>query len=155
IVPRTPDADLSIDPYWTYDNPPGSRARGHGDGRHWFGWRERDVVALRRQERFLCGHDEDVLLHTVEPLVTSMPGTLVELVGYWPDRASSAAHPLVTLPLMPRDADSSRLLAAYHDGLAVNACTFDSHDGARIILSFMLLRRLAADLDRLPTAALT
>src|SRR5262249_23098747 len=128
IVPRTPDADLSIDPYWTYNYPPSSDERGSGDGRWWFGWTMREVDALLRQERFLCGHDEDVLLHAVEPLIASIPEALVGFGGYWPDQAPSAAHTLLTLLLVPPDADPSRLLAAYHRCLAVSAIAFDPHD---------------------------
>jgi hypothetical protein len=65
ITPAGPDPDLSIDPCWTYGHTPDSDKRGSGNGQWWYGWSPRAVDMLRLQERFLCGHDEDVLLHAV------------------------------------------------------------------------------------------
>src|SRR5262249_18923419 len=156
IVRRTPAAALPLAPTWPYNSPPASRKQNQHGWREWFGWRIRAVDALRRQERFLCGHDEDVLLHAVEPLVSSIPDALVGFGGYWPDWAPSAAHTLLTLLLIPPDEDPSRLLAAYHDCLAVYAIAFGpSEQVTKTSLGSIILHHLAADLHRLPAAAVT
>jgi len=152
ITPAGPDPDLSIDPYWTYGYSPDSRERGSGTGRGWCGWSNRDVEALRRQERFLCGHDEDVLLHAVEPLIAArICDALTGFGGYWPDRAPSAANTLLTLLLMSPDEEPDRLLAAYHACLVTSAIAYGPHD--QLDLDAIVLRRLAVDLSRLPDTA--
>ena len=149
ITPAGPDPDLSIDPYWTYDHP--AHKRGSGDGLTWGAWSVRDVDMLRRQERFLCGHDEDVLLHAVEPLIDRIRDALMGFVGYWPDRAPSMANTLLALLLMPPDEDPARLLAAYHS--CVTSANFFAPGDMTTNLDDIVLRRLAADLSRLPPEA--
>src|SRR5262249_35506899 len=81
IATGPPAAGASTDAERTDDDQSGRGDGGSGDGRGWRGWRLRHGAALRRQERFLCGHDEDVLLHAVEPLVSSIPESLVGFGG--------------------------------------------------------------------------
>jgi hypothetical protein len=152
ITHATPNPDLTVNPYWTYDHPPGASERGTGPT-GWYGWKMRDVDGLRRQERFLCGHDEDVLLHAVEPLLDAIPDALVGFGGYWPDRAPSAVNALLRLLLMPPASDPARLIAAYHASLVTNAIAFGPDDTTRPALDTIVLRRLATDLPQLDYSA--
>lgn len=146
------DQVLTIDPYWTYDHSPESEEkRGDGTGESWHGWYLRDVTMLRRQERFLCGHDEDVLLHAVEPLITRLPEALSGFGGYWPDRAVSTANALLELLLLPAEVEPAELLAAYNTCLLVDAIAYGPEpENTKNRLDQIVLRQLLQDLPRLP-----
>ncbi|MFI6293552.1 NACHT domain-containing protein [Nonomuraea sp. NPDC050790] len=99
-LPRTPN----VDPYWTY----GVNDRGA------YAWMHDEFEPSARQLHFLCGYEEDILLHTVEPLSAELGSSVTTFAGFWPDRAVSPARALIRLWLLSsRRANPSELAAAY------------------------------------------
>ncbi|UBU18116.1 NACHT domain-containing protein [Nonomuraea gerenzanensis] len=100
-----PPANLpTVDPYWTYR----SIERGT------YAWMMNEFQPSVRQLHFICGYEEDVLLHTVEPLADELSRSITTFAGFWPDRAVSPAHALLRLWLLSsRRANLPELAAAY------------------------------------------
>jgi hypothetical protein len=99
-LPDLPD----VDPYWTY----------HSAERGTYSWMMNEFQPSARQLRFICGYEEDALLHTVQPLAEEFSRAIMTFAGFWPDRAVSPANALLRLWLLSsRRASLSELAAAY------------------------------------------
>jgi hypothetical protein len=140
----TGDREPPVDPYWTYGYGPGSTERGN------LSWMFREADALRRQSRFICGHDEDVTAHTLEPLIEELNGLVVAFAGLLPDRCVSATHALVLLWIASgRQAESSHLEDAYDTCLWIFMHAFGPEDDDALRrYGALILHQLVADRER-------
>jgi hypothetical protein len=129
-------ANPAIDPYWTYDYAPASEHRGttapEGRPASGWAWQLRDNEGVRRQSHFVCGHDEDVVAHALEPLAADLGSAIVTFGGYWPNRCVSAAHALIRLWMTAgQDAEPSDLQKAYDTCLQIALYGFAPHNEAK------------------------
>ncbi|MGR6921115.1 NACHT N-terminal helical domain 7-containing protein [[Actinomadura] parvosata] len=99
-LPALPD----VDPYWTY----------HSSDRGTHAWMHNEFQPSARQLHFICGYEEDALLHTLQPIAEDLSRSIVTFAGFWPDRAVSPANALLRLWLLSsRRAGLPELAAAY------------------------------------------
>jgi len=80
----------NIDPYWVY----GDMIEPSERGKLAFGGTPR-LEVMRRKSRFQCNLHEDVIYHSVDPIVHTIGSTLTTFAGWWPDDCPSAAHALL------------------------------------------------------------
>ena len=147
IRPASAQPDLTIDPNWTDEHPDGGEER-----RIWLGWLAGEADAIRRQERFLCGHYEDLLLHAIQPLAEQLGPSLGAFAVLDEAHSVSAAHALLALWLSNgNNTDAERLLTAYTTCLKAATQTFlPSDEEIRRRYTIAVLHNLTADLPRLP-----
>lgn len=101
----------AVDTYWTYDHSPGNPARG-GPGAFAFPAHHPD--ALRRKTHFQCGIVDDVALHALEPLTSTLGATINLFVRWEKETCPSTAHALLHVWLLPlRDPAAEERRAAY------------------------------------------
>ncbi|GIF68211.1 hypothetical protein Ais01nite_62460 [Asanoa ishikariensis] len=141
----------SLDPYWTYDVPPGD-ARGDHAFTHW----NDGPDAFLSRARFECERIDDVIGHAIEPLVRPLGVSLHSFAVWSPDNRSSAAHLLLDAWLIPtRELTSGERQVAYER--AAMAATYDwPMWGSQQRLDFarLLLDRITTD-DHAPAALAT
>lgn len=158
--PNEPVFVKQYDPYWIYGQGPNSDWRPQPGGwRAWCGWQRFDISAIRPQYYFQCDTDDDVLLHTIEPLLAEMGNTVATfhaVDGWSADGAVSSAHALLRLWLAVSEHAGPDQLAAAHDTclkIAINGFAPDEVELRRRYRR-LVLRLLAVNRARLPEAFL-
>ena len=144
----------AIDPNWTYED-----SDREPSGKYSFSDTDRTVDALRRKANFLCGINDDVMSHTVEPLGAAFPKMVGIFVGGFINRSlCSATNALLDVWLLPvRDPQSEDPGAVYErcaaiaTGEAVSPQILD--DDTRRKYAALLLDRLTMDTTVLPSLA--
>jgi hypothetical protein len=98
-----------VDPFWTYDEPPTDVDRSEMAF-----WKvDHSAGSLRRKAHFQCGMMDDIAMHALEPLVSTLGHTINMFVA-WKDTCPSAAHTLLDVWLLPlRDATAEERRASY------------------------------------------
>ncbi|WP_435832284.1 NACHT domain-containing protein [Nonomuraea rubra] len=100
----------TFDLYWTFEMGPDHEARGQSS------WMHEEFLAAARYFYFLCGYEEELLIHAVAPLAADLSRSLMTVAGYWPDQAMSPANALLRLWLLSsRGAEPAELAGAYAD----------------------------------------
>lgn len=163
---RNGDRDVSIelgpwdppplDVFWIFKQPEG------GPLRTYKGWRFPAAADLRRESYFTCDLAEDIAWHGLEPFTyaariddqhrdeaTTGFGILSQAV------AISASHALIKVWVVSSNGDDDELAAAYRDCLRVIVGSRGPDETANLkTFLALLLRQLAADVDRLPKSFL-
>ncbi len=134
-----------IDPGWTYDLPP---AAGPGAWRS-FGWSNQAPQALRRKAYFMCAINDNVVQHTMDPLVATL-GSAVDLLieGFDDGAYRSAANALMGVWLLPlRNPDSGARRTVYERCAVIAAghVPVPWNDWTRRGYAELLLDRLITD----------
>ncbi|MEV4534791.1 hypothetical protein AB0J82_13270 [Asanoa sp. NPDC049518] len=143
-------AELSadrIDPYWTYDLPPGDAGEHHA----FTHWNDGPDAFLDRA-RFECDRIDDVIGHAIEPLLLPLGASIHSFAAQRPDSLASAAHLLLDAWLIPtRELTTGEREAVYER--VATAATYDWPmwgDQQRSNVARLLLDRLTTD-DEVPT----
>jgi hypothetical protein len=156
ISHRTSDYQyVSSDPYWIYNFSPGSSYRRRPGGR--FSWIDNDLEVISAETDFLCWRNEDILLHTLEPLLPTFGRAIATFHDFTEHGPVTAVQALITLWLASTqganqdeltDAAETCLMIAIH-GFA----PFD--DEVRHHYRVLVLRQLATIRHRLDPRWLT
>jgi hypothetical protein len=155
-----PDQPLPrVDTYWTYGYGPtndfraASMTASLADGPGW-SWVHGDYEGLRRKQDFVCGRDEDILAHALEPIEAALGSAILTFHGYWPDRCLSAAHALIALLLASAEnRPAADLAAAYETCLQIALWGFAPYDTETAKrYATIVLNNMRTDLNRLPSA---
>jgi hypothetical protein len=140
----------AVDLYWSYNYPPDDPERGTG-----FWWSSHYPDALRRKVHFQCGITDDVALHALEPLASTL-GVTVNMYGGWSEEACrSAAHALLEVWLLPiRDSTDEERRTAYERCFRIATGIFPPEDVATYRrYAALLLDRLTTDTAASPDLA--
>ncbi|GAA1856746.1 NACHT domain-containing protein [Asanoa iriomotensis] len=132
-----------VDPYWTYDLPPGHADRGTTGLTN---YDESPEFFLRRAQ-FECEMVDDVVGHTLEPLARTLDTSVHTFAAWLPDAAPSAAHALLDAwlsPLREETADERRKSYARAAGIATHDWPPWSRE-QRLGFASLVLDRLATD----------
>ncbi|NUR93139.1 MAG: AAA domain-containing protein, partial [Nonomuraea sp.] len=68
----------TFDLYWTFEVAPDHEARGQRS------WMHEEFMSAARYFYFLCGYEEELLIHAVAPLAAGLSRSLMTVAGYWP-----------------------------------------------------------------------
>ncbi|MFI6711497.1 NACHT domain-containing protein [Nonomuraea sp. NPDC050478] len=135
-----PDGDL----YWTYDKAPEDTDRGH------VSWMYEDFQMAARSLHFLCGYEEELLLHAVAPLAPELSRSLTTVAGYWEDQAKSPAHALLRMWMLSSRACAAADLAdAYAECLRMSQAFAPFAETDALAYLDVVLGHLALDAARL------
>jgi hypothetical protein len=138
-----------VDPYWTLDKSPGNPDRGQ----YAYSSSDYHLDALRRKAHFQCGIVDDVALHALEPLASTLGATVNMFIGWEKETCPSTAHALLDIWLLPlRDPTAEERRAAYERCVKIAAHDFPPWDETiqRGYIA-VLLDRLATD-EKAPAA---
>ena len=133
----------AVDPYWTYDESPDDPQRG----KHAFAFSAHHPDVLCRKMYFQCGVIDDVALHALEPLASTLGDTINMFIGWEKETCPSATHALLDVWLLPlRNPVAEERRVAYERCARIATANFPPWEEAtyhRYIA--MLLDRLATD----------
>jgi hypothetical protein len=138
----------TTDLYWTYDEPPDHPYRGYS-----FTHPPSHLDALRRKAHFQCGILDDVALHALEPLASTLGATINMFIGWKKETCPSAAHVLLDMWLLPlRDPTAEERRAAYERCVKIAKSDFLAWDETtKGQYTALLLDRLTTD-EKAPAA---
>lgn len=133
----------AIDPYWTYHISPVQLDRG----KHVFVSFMHDHNALGRKAHFQCGTTDDVALHALEPLASTLGDTINRFIVWEKEIYPSVAHALLDVWLLPlRDPTAEERRAAYERCVKITKMGFlPGDETTKDRYTVLLLDRLATD----------
>jgi hypothetical protein len=133
----------NIDPCWTYDKPPGDP-----DGREKpFYYGPHSSQSLRRKAYFQCGIMDDIAMHALEPLASTLMTTMNMFLP-WKETSTSAAHALLDVWLLPLRSPTAEERRASYERCAMTVTHYTylpGEDTIRRRYTAVLLDRLATD----------
>ncbi|MEJ3745328.1 hypothetical protein WEI85_48305 [Actinomycetes bacterium KLBMP 9797] len=132
-----------VDPYWTYGMAPDHPDRGQMA----FTYSGQDPARQQRKAHFLCGINDDVTHHALEPLAAVLGPAVHTIVGGSPAAAWSAVHALLDVWTLPmRQVGEGEREAAYDRCARIAATDFPPWRAeVRRAYATLLLQRLATD----------
>lgn len=131
-----------VNPYWTFNTSPHNSDRGT----HAHVYSNYHLDALRRKAHFQCGIVDDVALHALEPLASTLGATTNMFIA-WEETCPSAAHALLDVWLLPlRDPTAEERRIAYERCVKISTFYFEP-GGVTTQRGYIavLLDRLATD----------
>lgn len=138
---RVPVTDLG----WTY----GVRLSGGNPGSHVFEYTNQSSYSLRRRTYFLCGTNDDLIDHTLGPLLTSMVGSIDPIVADSKDAVYySPANMLLKVWLLPLQSLSlaeRRDIYERYAAMVTGAAPLPRDEETRYWYALLLLDRLITD----------
>lgn len=134
----------AVDLYWTYDESPDSPNRGISRA---FAFPAHHADALHRRANFQCGIVDDVALHALEPLSSTLGGTINLFINWEKEKCPSTAHALLDIWLLPlRDPAAEERRAAYERCAHIATSNFPPWgENTKPRYTAVLLDRLATD----------
>ncbi|MGW2213825.1 NACHT domain-containing protein [Nonomuraea sp. NPDC001684] len=133
-----------VDLYWTFERGPDHETRGQSS------WMHEEFMAAARHFHFICGYEEELLVHALAPLTAELSRSLMTVAGYWPDRAMSPAHALLRLWLLSsRGGDPAELAGAYADCILLSQAFAPYADKDATAFLDIVLGHLKLDAPRL------
>lgn len=132
-----------VDPYWTYGMAPGHSDRGALA----FTYSGQDPAWQRRKAHFLCGINDDVLQHALEPIAAAFGPAIHTFAAWSPEASWSAIHALLDVWTVPvRQATEAEREAAYERCAHIAAHDFPPwNPEVKRAYATLLLHRLATD----------
>lgn len=138
--PLLPPEDL----YWTYERAPEDETRGQ------VSWMYEDFWMAARSLRFLCGYEEELLLHAIAPLAPHLSMSFTTVAGFWKDRAMTPAHALLRVWVLSSGSpDLGELADAYADCLHMGQAFAPFAEADALAYLDVVLGHLALDAPRL------